>query len=243
MFECNGIECNTDDDSINPKSEPVKDSVNSFLGLVELHRGSLEPKISEQESTEPILSVFIDICRLLRSHSSQLSVALRPPITQSVATKCLFEVSSTLPGLVAAFRTLSPMTVGRFYYEEIRYLICCVFDGMETLVCDGIGGRPPRSGAKYLVDRLERRDRVSSTGVIWDACDRLEEMIEMGVVGYALLKLQHYIDILDDGIGELERWIEGSLEDWDDEGFGFEKFELSDKEETYARECVKELKT
>lgn len=61
-----------------------------------------------------------------------------------------------------------------------------------------------------------RRDSLSSTGVVWESCDALVELEQLGIGGLALQKAQQYRETIKDAIQELHDWAEG--DDLDTEG-------------------------
>ena len=60
------------------------------------------------------------------------------------------------------------------------------------------------------------RDSLSSTGLVWEACDALTELGVLGIAGLAVRKAEEWRDTLKDAIEEMREWAEG--EDTDTEG-------------------------
>jgi hypothetical protein len=83
-----------------------------------------------------------------------------------------------------------------------------------------------------------RRDSLSSTGIVWESCDALVELEQLGLPGLAAQKAQQYRETIKDAIEELREWAEGDdldsegridgLLDSDDEGVDGDKDSIED---------------
>lgn len=62
-----------------------------------------------------------------------------------------------------------------------------------------------------------KRDTLSSTGVVWEACDNLIELSRLNIAGLAVQKAQQYRDTLMDAITELKEWADEEEEQDDSE--------------------------
>lgn len=60
------------------------------------------------------------------------------------------------------------------------------------------------------------RDALSSTGVVWESCDALISLHNLGTAGLAVQKAEQYRDTIKDAIAELQQWKDGT--DLDAEG-------------------------
>ena len=95
--------------------------------------------------------------------------------------------------------------------KEVKARVRRVFKEMEMLLSEV---QSIAAGAQ----RGAGRDSLSSTGVVWESCDALVELEQVGIVGLALQKAEQYRETIKDAIQELQEWKEG--EDLDSEGFG-----------------------
>ncbi|OQO10788.1 hypothetical protein B0A48_04088 [Cryoendolithus antarcticus] len=173
------------------------------------------------------LDILSDASRLLKAHVTKISLlAINKPFTPSAITTIIREVAGTcLPAMMSAVQiceqeeTIWPEFVGK----EAQLRVRRVFREMESLLKEvrnisqgtgaGLGGK---------------RDSLSCTGVVWEACDALAELRKLGIAGLAVQKAEQWRDTIKDAIEELKEWMEGealdsegqkdALLDSDDEG-------------------------
>ncbi|RPA96496.1 hypothetical protein L873DRAFT_1845413 [Choiromyces venosus 120613-1] len=143
-----------------------------------------------------------DLSTLLRAHSTNLSIALRPPnLLYPAAAKSIQEITSLIPQYLPAIHAL----------PEIPSLRRSVIRKVEDLFT---------SITQFFNQTSEEgRDRLSSTGAIWSSCDALIALEAgggtHGVIG-ELIKT--YEALISDAAGELRAWVVEVGED-EDEGF------------------------
>ncbi|KAF4553697.1 Hypothetical protein D9617_6g094290 [Elsinoe fawcettii] len=163
------------------------------------------------------LQVLRDASLLLKSHTTKLSLLLlNAPFTPSAVTSVLREItSSCLPALMSAVELTSPDVWGRLLRAEVVSRVTRVIKEMKFCL-EEVGavvaqseGRERREGNK--------RDTLSSTGVVWEACDAVVELEAMDVGGVALKKAREYQALVKDAIEELREWGEKDEEDDDDD--------------------------
>ncbi|KAK6431921.1 hypothetical protein LTR95_011912 [Oleoguttula sp. CCFEE 5521] len=173
------------------------------------------------------LDIISDTSRLLKAHVTKISLlAINKPFTPSAITTIVREVAGTcLPAMMSAVqiceqkKTVWPEFVGK----EAQLRVRRVFREMESLLQE-VRNISQGSGAGLG----GKRDSLSCTGVVWEACDALTELQKLGIAGLAVQKAEQWRDTIKDAIAELKEWMEGealdsegqkdALLDSDDEG-------------------------
>ncbi|GAO46151.1 hypothetical protein SAICODRAFT_4962 [Saitoella complicata NRRL Y-17804] len=245
-------------------TEPAPDSaflkaLRDFTSHVSYHRFSLSSAvpdaiaatISSSADAAPPLKALSDLGALVHSRATNFSLACRPPITVDAAKKSLEELSGLVGPLAAAVYCTLPEKHGRSLYETAQQNVSLVFSGMEALASELIPA-----------DESSQRGRLASTGVLWEACNDLTALNNLGLHGIVQKKVEGYKSMLQDAIEDLEGWIENGGddedEDWDDafgdndsetedsgdeEGGGKELDPASEAQIEYAKATVRRLKT
>ena len=75
-------------------------------------------------------------------------------------------------------------------------------------------GKAKKQDKKNKDDIKQRQ--LTSTGLLWSACDSLVELADMGVVELAILKTKEQRLMLEDALAELKEWSEESAANKDD---------------------------
>ncbi|KAK7533854.1 uncharacterized protein J3D65DRAFT_631572 [Phyllosticta citribraziliensis] len=210
------------------------------------------PSAPLDENIDP-LALFHDSAKLLRAHTTKLSLLLiNKPFTASAITKVLREVSGTvLPAMMGGVQLATqlsashklPVLVEKEVRARVRRIMSAFSEeaaeikGMAERVLDegnGGGKRP---------DGREGRDTLSSTGVVWEACDALMDVQQFGFAGILVQRVEEWKATLLDAVEELKEWGEeadeedeaeddedsGDDEDFDDM-FGGDKMPKGNKE-------------
>lgn len=63
----------------------------------------------------------------------------------------------------------------------------------------------------------EGRDSLVSTGLVWEACDKIIELENQGIGGLAVKRAEEWRDMIKDAIEELKEWEEGDGDEEEDE--------------------------
>lgn len=219
------------------------DLISSTLGVLHQFNLSLAPsantrKANTATSTENPpnpLRVLSDSAKLLKAHTTKLSLlAINKPFTPSAITKVLKEFAGTcLPAMMSAVQ-ICEQEQDRWsgtLVREVKLRVLRVFKEIPTLlgeikaIAEGNGG-----GAG--------RDSLSSTGIVWESCDALIELEQLGIGGLAVQKAEQYRATIKDAIEELHDWAEGEaletegradgLLDSDDEGVDGDRDSVED---------------
>lgn len=121
---------------------------------------------------------------------------------------------------MSAIEICRPEEYGKTLHEEMKFRVRRVFreyEGMMREVVTQTKGAGDVSSTKSKIkDECKRQaqDSLKSTGVVWEACDLLMELKNLGVMGIVVQKAETYRALLQDAIAELKEWGEG-----EDEGF------------------------
>ncbi|OBT77936.1 hypothetical protein VF21_04287 [Pseudogymnoascus sp. 05NY08] len=133
-----------------------------------------------------------DAAKLIRAHSTKLSLLIiNTPFTPSAIVKVLREVQWRVRKVYSEFGVL---------LKEIP------LDG-KVLTDDQKNGTGKTVG----------KGSLASTGVLWQACDDLAELKNLGIAGVVVRKAEQYRDTLKDAIEELQEWGDESGDDDEDE--------------------------
>lgn len=165
------------------------------------------------------LDLAHDTASLIRAHSTKLSLLIiNKPFTASAVTTVLRElVSGPLPGLASAVELCDDRKYTKAMSEELRYQAGKVFTELKILVA-----AIPLDG-KILSDEAKNgtgstKGSLAMTGTVWQACDAVIELKNIGIAGLVVRKAEQYRATLKDALEELQEWGE----------------EQSDEEDAYA---------
>ena len=96
-------------------------------------------------------------------------------------------------------------------FREMEQLVGEVEEVMANESSQSDKSASARKTRKSSSGTEQQKDRqLTSTGVVWSACDSLVELAEMGVVGLAVLKVDKQRAMLEDALTELREWSEES---------------------------------
>lgn len=199
-----------------------------LLSVIETTLALLEQfvsSISTTASTTPTdsnppkspLPLLLASAQSLKGHTTKLSLlAINSPFTPSAIITVLSEVnSSILPSLVTATLLILPTQYTESFKTEARVLVKNALNEFRTLVEDVKS--IARKDGKNLSDE-EKANITSTTGRVWKACDDTVKAATDGVVGFVIAKAEEYLELVKDGMRELEEWDPEEDEDdmWDD---------------------------
>ena len=186
---------------------------------------------SSSSSPQPpaVLPLLRDSAKLLKAHTTRISLLiLNKPFTPSAIAVVLRELHSTcLPALVSSAELCDANVYGTAMRTEIRARVRRALREAEQLVDevekvvemenqdgqlseyqeDSKGNR--KRQIVYSEDEVKAR-QLTSTGLVWSACDSLVELADMGVVELAILKTNEQRLMLEDALAELKAWSEES---------------------------------
>ncbi|CZT16367.1 uncharacterized protein RCC_02210 [Ramularia collo-cygni] len=214
-----------------PKEEDLRalnELISSTLALLRQFGSSL----SEDKTATPAipnppnpLDIVRDAAKLLKAHTTKLSLlGINKPFTPTAIAGVLRELSGTcLPAMMSVVQIceVEKASWGTQMTGEVHRRVRRVFREVQNLLEElqsiASGNEPGGS----------RRDCLSSTGVVWEACDALIELEQMGIAGLAVQKAEQYRDSIKDAIEELQEWKEGT--NLDTEGHDDELLDSGDE--------------
>ncbi|CAG5144168.1 uncharacterized protein ALTATR162_LOCUS1494 [Alternaria atra] len=188
-----------------------------------------KPETSTTEIANP-LDVIKASTTLLKSHTTTLSLLLiNPPLTPSAIIAKIGDVSSgPLNSMVAAAsyvpREGQRGDIGNIMRTEVKAQVrrlLGTWGEVLAMILKMAEQRRDTQGKDKGPTENEKQEVLSSTGVLWDACDALLKLCADGVVGLVAKKAQELRAVLLDAIEELKEWGE-DVEDDDDEAEGSE---------------------
>lgn len=209
------------------------DNVSSQQALLAQFLVTLAPNSALESSSRlppnppnPLL-VLRDSATLLKAHTTKLSLLLiNKPFTATAVQKVLRDVSGTcLPAMMSAVEICQPTVWGSFLRQQIIARVRTVMREMDVcynevkLITTQQIDEAAKAKAKPKSGDVQDkgRDSLVSTGLVWDACDKLVELESVGIGGLAVKRAEEWRDMIKDAIEELKEWEEGDGEDDDDD--------------------------
>lgn len=210
------------------------DLVSSQQTLLTQYLASLSPTNNAQSASRlppnppNPLHVLRDSATLLKAHTTKLGLLLiNKPFTATAIQKILRDVSQTcLPAMMTAVEICTADVWGLFLRQQvvarvrtvIREVDVCLNDVRQVATedLDAITNKTT-AAAKTSRKQDRGRDSLTSTGVVWEACDRLIELESVGIGGLAVKKAEEWRDMVKDAIEELKEWEQGEGDDDDDD--------------------------
>lgn len=166
------------------------------------------------------LHVLRDAAKLLKAQTTKISLLLlNKPYTPSAVAKVLRDITTTcLPAMMSAVEICEPHIWGGLLHKEVQSRVAFVMREMQVCVQDILDiAAEARDGKK---DAANGRDRLTSTGVVWQACDAVMELESLGLGGVAVEKAEEYRDTIKDALEELKEWSEDEEDDEDEDKDG-----------------------
>lgn len=205
--------------------------VSSQQALLNTFLTNLAPNVTEAPSTDlppnppNPLHLLRDAATLLKAHITKLSLLLiNKPFTATAIQKVVRDVSGTcLPAIMGAVELCQPDVWGSFLRQQVigrvrtvmREMDLCYNETKQIALeeLEALGQGKGKSSAK----QDQGRDSLVSTGVVWEACDRIIELDSVGIAGLAVKRAEEWRDMIKDAIEELKEWEDGDGEDDDEE--------------------------
>ncbi|KAI5282179.1 hypothetical protein KEM54_002917 [Ascosphaera aggregata] len=173
--------------------------------------------LAQSNKDTPTLALLSDAAQLLRSQTTKLSLlAINSPFTPSALTTVLKETNDgALPSLVTAALLIGDSTsYPAAFYDEARYLVkntlqeyAKFLSAVKTFAC-------AHETAQIVLP--DKQSVTVAAGRIWSACDVLASFARDGVVMFAIKKAHMYLELVKDGIRELDEWDPEGEDDADD---------------------------
>ncbi|KAF5645143.1 hypothetical protein F52700_2343 [Fusarium sp. NRRL 52700] len=173
------------------------------------------PSSSSSPETTSInaLSLARDTSLLIRAHSTKISLLIiNEPFTPSAISTVIRElIKGPIPGLATAAQACTPDLYTTVVRKELAYRCQKVLVELWGLL-----KRVPDDGKVIpSVERSGSKGSLVLTGKLWDACDEVVKLADLGVGGFYVRKAEEWRDTLKDVMEELKEWGEEE-EDEDD---------------------------
>lgn len=211
------------------------DTIEATRSFCEQTIGTLALPVPSQSATNPAQSqnelpdaqsLLTPAASLLRAQTTKLSLlSSSTPFTPSAISTVLVTIKdSVLPALLtAALLTHDPATAKftKDFQNEAKALIKDVIGSFTQLlnVLKQITPAAQQNPDAAIPDD-QKNELMQATGKTWEACDAVVELGSGGVVGLVIRKARTHLELLKDGIRELEEWDPEN--DNDDDDFVFD---------------------
>jgi hypothetical protein len=205
-----------DSDMAPPKEEQgltaLKSTVDTISALVsQLETTAPITESSDGSKSEDVnaLDLAYDTASLIKAHSTKISLLIiNKPFTATAITTVLRElIAGPLPGLASAVQICTAKKHTKAMSGELQWRAKKVFVEFGRLVkAIPLDGQILSEDAKNGMGKTEGKGSLASTGVIWEACDRVMALKRLGVAGLVIKKAEEYRDLLKDALEELQEW-------------------------------------
>lgn len=164
-------------------------------------------------STPDPLDILHDAAALLKAQTTKLSLLLiNKPFTPSAIRTIVTTISSScIPAMMSAVEICQPEVYGVTLHAEAKLRVRIVlqeYQNMMSEVVEAIGMAGSATLPRERVNATPSRDSLTSTGVVWAACDSLMALKQLGLAGLVVKKAQQYREMLEDAARELKEWVE-----------------------------------
>ncbi|KAG4443160.1 hypothetical protein IFR05_001392 [Cadophora sp. M221] len=189
----------------------LRSTVATTLALLSQLQTQAAPTGKGTKTDLNALDLGHDAAFLIRVHSTKLSLLIiNKPFTASAITTVLRElVSGPFPGLASAVELCDAATYTKAMNEEFKYQAGKVFTEFSTLVkAIPLDGKVLSDDAKNGTGSTKGKGSLVMTGTVWQACDAVIELKQLGIAGLLIKKAEQYRATLKDALEELQEWGE-----------------------------------
>lgn len=185
-----------------------------FESALRGHDGRSEKAKAKTAETSPdALDVIHDAAKLLKAHTTKLSLLmLNKPFTPSAIRGILEQIAATVaPAMMSAVETcreeIHTLTMRRLLIDRTTRAFVELGSMMKEVIAQASESGNAVTGSK---------GQLASTGVVWKACDELVLLKVHGITGAVTAKAQDLRELISDALDELKEWAENV----EDEGLG-----------------------
>ncbi|KFY71135.1 hypothetical protein V499_08660 [Pseudogymnoascus sp. VKM F-103] len=213
--------------SVTQKPEEPLLALRSTVKTVSTLLDQLETAIKGSPATQKppasdVNALFLahDAAKLIRAHSTKLSLLIiNTPFTPSAIVKVLRELAAgPLPSLGTAVELCGAHIYSDILQGELQWRVRKVFSEFGVLLKEiPLDGKVLTDDQKNGTGKTVGKGSLASTGVLWQACDDLAELKNLGIAGVVVRKAEQYRDTLKDAIEELQEWGDESGDEDEDE--------------------------
>lgn len=209
---------------------------------------SAAQQLAAESASVDVLSLAQASATLIKAHATKVSLLIiNEPFTPTAITKVLQElIAGPVSSLAAAVQACTPERYTWTIQKDLAWRVKCVLSELKTLVSRIPTDGKVLSGAKKhaSVGAAGGRGSITTTGVLWSACDDVVTFAQRGFAGNLAHKVDQLRDTLKDVMAELKAWGE-ETEDGDDDddgdGAGGENNESSEGDEDGVAQITSDM--
>jgi hypothetical protein len=216
--------------SLELELEKLKTTVQTTSALIAQLSASAVPAKDATTSNVNVLDLAHDTASLIRAHATKLSLLIiNKPFTASAINKVLRElVAGPLPGLASAVELCHATRYTNAVSAELQYRAGIIFQELGTFIkVIPLDGQILSDDAKNGTAKGKGKGSLVATGTLWEACDAVIELRNLGVAGVVIKKADEYRALLKDALEELQEWGEEESDGENDED-GFQSGDEAD---------------
>lgn len=162
------------------------------------------------------LDLAHDAASLIRAHSTKLSLLMiNKPFTPTAIAGVLREMmAGPLPALATTLELCDEATYTKTMQSELKWRVNRVYAELSVLIKE-----IPLSAELLRPEKMSgaavarSSPSLTSTGIVWRACDELKDLKTLGIAGLMIQKAEQYRETLKDAIAELQEWGEDESDD------------------------------
>lgn len=195
--------------------EELRQVLKSFQEGLQLYDNTLKLKQTKKiksSKVEDPLEELVKISKLIFAHGTKLGIVFKTPVAVSAAYKQVREVSEVMLLLMSLVGQLDSEKYSELFTSEVIFLIRKLIQSIDAFIAEVLlldfkdEGKGGADGAKEETEGAE--GRLIGVGKIWENCNNLEKTVNLKPVGLLSIKIRQSISMVNDGIGEVEEWIE-----------------------------------
>ena len=164
------------------------------------------------------LELAHDSASLIKAHSTKLSLlVINEPFTETAITTVLHElIAGPLLGLASSVQLCTEAKYTKAVSQDLQWRAKKVFLEFGVLVkAIPFNGQILSDDAKNGTGVIAGKGSLACTGVVWEACDEVIALKQLGIAGLMIQKAEGYRDLLKDALEELQEWEEEEESDED----------------------------
>lgn len=180
-----------------------------------------DPSIQPDAADAAIIPLALarDASTLVRAHATKLSLLLiNEPFTPSAITSMLKELlSGPVLGVASAVQACDPALYTAFFRKELAWRARRVLVTLSELLSKIPKDGKVLSGVKRGGFASDDKGSLPATGILWSACDEMRALVDGGIGGYFVKRVDEWRDTLKDVMEELKEWGDEEPEDEDED--------------------------
>lgn len=186
--------------------EATSSLIEQLVSLIKASRTG-SPASQKQLNDIDAISLAWDASSLIRAHTTKLSLLIiNTPFTPTAIHTVLRELTSgPLPALATAVEVCSAASYTKIMRSELQWRVNRVLVELLSLIkMIPVEDEELKDGSAGVGKEVT----LAATGVLWQACDDVMALKELGVAGLIIKKAGQYQETLKDALEELREWEE-----------------------------------